>query len=222
MKMKNPFSLLAEERKDIQNKWWHRLAIVFYVLTLASIFVLSFLMSLITEIFSVQKTTKNIGIIANLNQFTQTSSSTIDNTIPFFLQKEGDLGCIKDNQTIVYLSSYTLENKSFCNADIKGNIDVAAEALSKIYSGTKNEAKSFISALLDEESKGDEKRYCFMSKDLNCNSYSTIKYKVNLYYYLALFGYPLLLATGIIFGLSLLLQLVYYKALIYIIYGKNK
>jgi len=77
------------------------------------------------------------------------------------------------------------------------------------------EIKGFITEVIKEDK---EKRYCFIGKNLNCSSEDIIFYKRSYVYYIQIISYSLILT----YIFSLFLQLIYFKYLIYVIYGRKK
>lgn len=206
-------------REGLENKWWHRLIKVFFVFLLVIVSVIVYICFL-----DGNKVSKNdIDIINNLRQFTKEDSKNLDNTIPYFLKQNGELGCLEGDE-IKYVSEYYLEEKSLCNKDIIGNFDKVIVAINKQenLNYTQDQIEEFKNKTFEENeslvSKGEEKRYCFI-KDVECASNNIIKYKKNVFYYCE----PLVYVLPIIFVFYILCVNLYYRVFIYIIYGnKNK
>lgn len=203
---------LAEDRAVLQEKWWHRLCVVIFVVCLSFFLVIS------TYLTSEFTTERSITIKDDLRNFSTNSDKSIPNTIPFFLKLGGKLGCLEDRGEVMALSSYDLEKTSYCSADLFGH----AEGLTK---AMQDEEERIKKSRPMEGLKKDiyymmlniDETYCFISEDVGCESANIIMYHINVFYYMKIVFYPLV-ATYIF---SLFLQFVYFKGLIYIIYGRH-
>ncbi len=191
-------------------KWWHRFFVVAYVITILATLGIAVALS----IEGIEEKHYNINIKNNLRDFSKNSDKSVSNTVPLFLEQGGNVGCLEDNR-INYVSVYTLEKKTFCSADILSHLDQAAEKFNGNDSLTTEKRGD---ALLDIISKDSEKRYCFISNEINCSSDKVVLYNKNAVYYLQVVAYSLIS----VYLVSLFLQILYYKGFIYIVYGKNK
>ncbi len=199
-------------QEELQKKWWHRLFVVIF-------FILIILFSTVYFLFggiSIPENTFNVDIKYNLQEFTKTSSQDVANTIPAFNILNYKIGCLQDNKEIKYVSDYDLE-KSICSPDLKGNIEEVAELIlaNNFYiTFSKEQVVSLINEKLNESTKA---RYCLIYKDIDCTSDKIIAYERNIVYYLESF-----LTFCASLGLFILiLRVIYFKAFIYIIYGKR-
>lgn len=192
-------------------KWWHRFFIVAYVITsLATLGV-----SVALSIEGVEEKPYNINIKNNLRDFSRDSDKSVSNTVPLFLKQSGSIGCL-DGDRINYVSTYALEKGSFCSAEISSHIDEAANKIVGDGSLTFEKRKELLSEALNKDT---QKRYCFVHKEsIDCLSENVISYDKNVVYYLQVIAYSLIS----VYVVSLLLQILYYKGFIYIVYGKNK
>lgn len=193
----------------LTEKWWHRFFVVIYVILMIIVLLISAL------IFSsvVDENQHNITIKNNLREFSKNSEKTIANTIPLFLNQADKIACFESSK-ISYLSRYDLETKSICSSDIESNADKIAQSYLKDHTASVDEKKKLI---LDILAKDSEKRYCFIHNDMKCASDKIISYNRNPLFYLQVFAYSLIVACLF----SYILQILYYKGLIYIIYGKK-
>lgn len=200
-----------KDYKSLANKWWHRLFSVFFFLAEATV-----LISLVILFFEFLPENKfNITVKTNLEEFTRNSAQDIINTIPLFVGLENRVGCLENN-SVRSIYNYELEGNA-CSSDLRGNI---IEIATMLYSGNPEyssvrKLQSDLITLLDNDMS---KRYCFIRKDLECSSNEIISYERNIIFYLE----SLLISVIIIYILGLLFQIMYFKGLIYIIYGKAK
>lgn len=231
MKIKQVILPFSGNYSFLGEKWWHRFFIVAYVITILGALGVAVLVS----IDSIEERPYNINIKNNLRDFSKNSDKSVSNTVPLFLGQSGDIGCLEGSR-INYVSTYTLENKTFCSADILSHLDQASKKVLTSGSLT-SEPKRFItdeeydklggqvkvlseddrsSLLLDVISRDSEKRYCFVSNEIDCSSDKIVSYNKNIVYYLQVIVYSLIS----VYLASLFLQVLYYKGFIYIVYGK--
>lgn len=212
MKIKKILFPFNKNHSFLSEKWWHR----FFVVLFAVLVAFFFIGAVITAYQFIPEKKFNISIQYNLKDFTKTSARDVADTIPAFNLLNYEIGCLNGND-INYVSTYGLD-KSVCSSDLKGNIDKVADLLMQknySYKGTKDQAIASLKIMLDKDL---EQRYCFVSKDLNCTSDKIITYKKGYIFYAEVFLISVLLS----YLCSLILQLMYFKGLIYIIYGKKK
>jgi hypothetical protein len=215
MNIKKVFLFLSEEREILNDKWWHRLFIVLFTVSIGFFFIISIFIS----IQIVNEYSFNINIKNSLRKFSENSDKSVANTTYYFLEQGDKFGCLEEDGRITHLSIYTIRNEALCSADISVNIEEVAKEVSdrwkdRMQKYSIQEIKRFITEVIHEDK---EKRYCFVSKNINCSSEKIIYYKRSYVYYLQITAYSLV--STYIF--SLFLQLVYFKCLIYIIYGKR-
>ena len=213
-------SIFSSSKEGLENKWWHRLIKVLFVFSLIAVFAFSFVCSL--QYIDISK--NKINIVNNLREFTKNDNQQLDNTIPSFLEQNGELGCL-NGDTINYISSYDLENNCYCNKDMINNIDKAIAVIAKVQNSyfSISEVEKFKNDRIAERDaflqKGEEIRYCNINKSIECTSNNIIKYNKNIFYYGEAFIYSILV-TALFY---LIFIILYYKVFIYIIYGnKNK
>lgn len=234
MKIKKVIFPFSGSYSLLEEKWWHRFFIVAYVITTLATLGIAVALS----IEGVEEKPYNINIKNNLRDFSKNSDTSVSNTVPLFLEQGGNIGCLEDNR-IKYVAVDTLEKKTFCSADILTHIDQASRKV--LTSGSLNsESKRIITdeefnnlnggpgkvlsgeernnLLLDVISRDSEKRYCFVSADIDCSSDRIVSYSKNIVYYLQVIAYSLVT----VYLVSVFLQVLYYKGFIYIVYGKNK
>lgn len=206
------FSPFAKCHIDLHTKWWHRLFVVIFFISLISFFLLALTVS--SE--NIPENISNLKIKNNLRNFSKESSTSTINTIPAFLQQRGKFGCLQKDG-IKFVSTYLLENKSICNADINLNIDETSKFINGITEYSSTNIKDLKKYILNNLNENNEKRYCFIHKDIDCMSDKIINYSFNILYYFQVIIYSLLST----YLFSLFLQIVYFKGIIYIIYGKK-
>lgn len=210
MKIKNLIFPFTKYYSFLTEKWWHRFFTVAYAVVVCGFLIAAIFVSL----EGVGEKTFNTTIKNNLRDFSKNSDKSIANTVPLFLQQGGKIGCFENNK-IGYVSTYSLENETFCSADISAHLNEAAEKIVGDGSLTLERRKEALSEAL---AKDTEKRYCFIRKEgIDCLSNNIVSYNRNFVYYLQVFAYSLL-AT---FLFSLFLQVLYFKGIIYIVYGKK-
>ncbi len=209
MKIGKLFYPFYEIGKKLNKKWWHRMFIVFYLVVMPIIFLL--LILIFIEIIPLNK--HLLSIDNSLNHYTKYTFYTDNDSVKSFVKKYDHIGCLEKSK-VRYVSSWTLENKSFCSKDIRSNLD---EVMIKLLGGSKalnEENRQKLTEILDKDT---EKRYCFIHEDINCNSEQIVGYKKNVFFYfLAILG-----STLSLFLLNLLFQLLYFKGFIYVIYGNS-
>lgn len=234
MKIKKVAFPFSESYSFLGEKWWHRFFIVAYVITALATLGIAVALS----IEGVEEKPYNINIKNNLRDFSKNSDKSVSNTVPLFLEQGGNIGCLEGNR-INYVSTYSLREKTFCSADILTHIDQASrkvltngslnskskriitdEDFNKLNGGSgkvlsEEERNNLLSDVI---SKDSEKRYCFVSADIDCSSDKIISYNKNVVYYLQVITYSLIS----VYLVSLFLQVLYYKGFIYIVYGRNK
>lgn len=214
-KILNYFTDNHPSKTYLEQKWWHRLFKVFFFSSVILVFILSGL------IFhkSIEPTTLNSKIIIDLNTFTKNNDPNLIDTIPSFLELNGNLGCIdRKKKNINHRSSYLLE-KSICTADVGKNLKAIARILPlKIDSYSDVDVQEIEESLRKIIARDSERRYCFIHNDVDCSSHDIVKYKGNIVFYFQVAGYVILVLTT----WSLFWLFFYYKVILYIVYGNNK
>ncbi len=157
----------------------------------------------------------NTKVISSLQDFTKVSSA--NNAVSDFLLIDGLLGCAKEHD-ITYLSSYVLSSDGVCNADMIANIDVVVAEIKKQNTYTNFNSEELKTKLLAKIKSESQTRYCLIPTELECISYNIIKYEKNLMYYLEALGLSFLVTALI----SLLLSILYYRGVVYIVFGALK
>ncbi|MFA5355583.1 MAG: hypothetical protein WC302_02565 [Candidatus Paceibacterota bacterium] len=151
-----------------------------------------------------------------MEDFTKDSPKSTVNTIPSFIELEHRIGCLENDDSIRRISLYELE-KNVCSSDLEGNLKEVADILylDNHEFGSVINLQNMLANMLDEDMG---KRNCFIRTDFECNSGEIVSYERNIIFYLESFLIPIV----IVYILGLVLQIIYFKALIYIIYGKLK
>lgn len=209
MKIKQLISPFVKYYSFLTEKWWHRFFIVVYAVAVCGFLIVALSVSL----ENISEKGFNTTIKNNLRDFSKNSDKSIVNTVPLFLKQGGEIGGLENN-TIGYVSTYTLENETFCSADISSHLDEAADKVIGDGTLTVERRREALSEIL---AKDTEKRYCFIPNDINYSSDKVVSYNRNAIYYLQVLVYSLL--STYIF--SLFLQILYFKGLIFIAYGKK-
>lgn len=203
------------------DKWWHRLFSVLYV---GSTIVVSAVTGLISLGSSVQLTNSNSLISTSLRDFTISKETSRENSIPLFLQLEGESGCFTSGDgKITRISEYEL-SKGYCNPDLSSNLNSALAHLSNEhpYQDTYKD-KELMKNILETSMQGDEgKRYCFISnKDVDCRISNIVKYQRMPLYYFELFLKSLLIWFVVTMSWEVIWLTIYYKAVLYIMLGNK-
>lgn len=210
MKIKNLIFPFTKHYSFLTEKWWHRFFTVAYAVAICGFLIAAIFISF----EGVGEKAFNTTIKNNLRDFSKNSNKSIANTVPLFLEQGGKIGCFENNK-ISYVSSYNLENDTFCSADISAHLDEAAGKIVGDGSLTLEKRKELLSGAL---LKDTEKRYCFINKEsIDCLSANIVSYDRNFMYYLQAIIYSLIST----FLFSLFLQILYFNGLIYIVYGKK-
>lgn len=225
MKIKKALFPFSDHRDSLKAKWWHRLFVVVFAF-LIFIGTLSVIAGTIAG-GGVGYYKINSKILSNLNEFTAKQDTSISDTVSLFTEQYSQIGCLEDSGKISYVSSYTLENKAYCSADLSAHLPSVADRIireqnpSAVYNTSQyqSDKNGLIQALNQRLSEDTEKRYCFVNKDIVCSSSSNIvAYKPNILFYLQ----GLIISAVGLYLFSLFAQLLYFKGLIYIIYGNRR
>ncbi len=210
MKIKKILFPFLKYNSFLKDKWWHRLFVVFYNITVVAFLIVAFFVAY----SSISETPFNTKIINNLRDFSKNSDKSMANTVPSFLKQGQKIGCFEDGK-YNYVSTYSLQHETFCSSDLSSHLDEAAQVIMGDDSLTFERRKEALSEALTNDK---EKRYCFIRKQgVDCLSNNIISYNKNIIFYLQVIASSFL--TAYLF--SLFLQLLYFKGLIYIIYGKK-
>lgn len=209
--MSSVINNLLGKREGLSEKWWHRFLKVVYFLSLAVVFLIAFAIAS----NSVTPTNGNTTVINNLRDFAASSDNSIVNTVPGFLEINGELGCYHpETNKITYASEYFIE-KSFCSYDIVSRADDAVSFYNKEYPGANYTRNDLFEKIFNKDT---EKRYCLINKDVDCQSKNIVKYNKTALFYAEAGLYSLL--TVLIWGLFWML--FYNRVFLYIIYGSKK
>jgi hypothetical protein len=213
MKIYSLYNRFVGIRKDLdlQKKWWHRLLKVIFITFLGLLLPFSYYVSM----NSVYENSTNISVITNLRDYTKTSSE--DNSIQGFLSVRGSTACLNGNE-LHYFSEYILSSEGVCNIDMTANIDKVVGVMRSQQRFQKFNTEEIRSTVLNELQNGKERRYCYMPVSLDCESKNVVKYYRNYIYYLK----PVLLSFLATSSAALLMQILYYRGLIYVIFGSKK
>lgn len=222
---------IFRDNLELGKHWWHRLIKVtflslFFLVTIGSyIMVISYPND--TEFLSKH----NIHINNTLLSYTENYiGEDSDNTIPKFFKQKGSFGILIDNK-IEYISSYVFNN-SLCLKNPEKYLDNIAKALypkflsSLTYQQAQNATLVEFSGVINKSFYDTPTRKCFINLDKtyeNINktkgvSASLINYRPN-----ALFYIEATIAISLIALLSFVLfALIYYRLILYIVYGNKK
>ena len=205
-----------ETRGNLDKKWWHRLLKVLFFFSFLIVLIISFLLAL----SSVALNKNNVNVITSLNDFTSSMGDNSSNSIPPFIGSRGSLGCYDGkNGNIEYVSEYELQN-SFCSINLLSRTDEAARFFNSKYPEANYTTYDLINNIFEynKNNNKDNKKYCFITKDLDCSIKSIVKYEKNWVFYIEALFYAFLSATI----WTILWSLFYYKVFLYILYGNKK
>lgn len=223
---------LFRESLELDKKWWHRLIKVVFLSLFFLITIVSYIMVILYPKDTGLLSKHNIHINNTLYKYTENyTGEDYENTIPKFFEQKGNFGLLIDNK-IEYISSYSLDN-SFCIKNPEKYLDGISKILYPDFLRSLSYEKAQ-NASLEEFSKGisklfydDSTRKCFFvgldKYDENLKkpthlSTSIINYRANTLYYI-----EATIAIPIIALLSFILSaLVYYRLILYVVYGNKK
>lgn len=201
------FDNLFREDLDLEKKWWHRLAKIFFVIFGLFIFVGSFFGFYLLE----QDSARQYKIIKNFGDYVEEQKNNClaakaklnpgekgelkDQfscyllVIPSFLQQntlnDYSLGCLIGDNEVEYLSEFSFKEEAICGS-------------------------------------GPEYK-CTIPKNIcDGNASNIVKYDYETKYGLLNYFYITLKTFGVFVGWILLTYLIYYKGVIYIIFGGKK
>ena len=222
MKIKKIIFPFKSDHKRLQLRWWHRLLVVLYLLIIFFIILTSIYLGLTQkDIWKGQRVNLTSKVLISLNDFTTRQEISAINTTPLFIEKYPNIGCLKDHKAIEELSSYEVQREVFCNRDISSNVEEISYEITKNsvallqYKGKEDQLVRHINELLSNDT---EKKYCLVPKNFECSADAIVAYKNNILFYVIGLA---ILAIGV-YLTSLLLQFLYFRGFIYIIYGNLK
>lgn len=214
---------MRRDKHNLQGRWWHRFFIVLYATLM--LFCTIATAAIISE-SGISKTTSNSNY-TTLKDYTKNHPESRNATIPF-LRLGGEVGCVNDGK-ISYISTYSyntvlkksfdsLAEATFCNANLKNNVENAISFYTNLSSSYDEiGARKVITDGVDDIDGNGDPRYCFVPKDLKCSSSDIVKYSPNTAFYLQ----TIALTLVIVYVIGLLLQFLYYFGFIYIVFGNT-
>lgn len=235
IKFKNILSWLFRDSLELNKYWWHRLVKVIF-LSLFSIITIASYSSLVYFPDRELLSKHNIKINNTLYQFTENyNGEDSKNTIPDFFKQTGEFGLLLDNK-IDYISEYslgTMEEGTFCLKAPENYLDGVAKVLFSAFlknstdERTQNTPLSVFDEAIKKQFKDDPTRKCYFSgisksdenlkKPKNLSS-MIINYQPNFIFYIeATLAVPLIALFWFI-----IMALIYYRLILYIIYGNKK
>ena len=159
---------------DLDQRWWHRLLKVVFVLGACVVIAFGALMVSRTE---PETTMDNVRVLTDLGRFSKTSDEK-SNAILAFLKAPGTLGRLgSESERIDYISSYTLE-KGWCAPYQFGYVDEQTnKPLKEQKSGYSYTLRPIPTDTSDKESN-DEHANCWLATDLDvAHTSDVIKYE---------------------------------------------
>lgn len=194
---------------DLNNKWWHRLLKVLFIIFIILLFVISYIINVST----VEEDSFNSSRI-DIESYSKSHPEEI-NTLPSFLNLEGKLGCYNGDK-YDYIFEYQIKEKGICNADLIKNIDGIIPLIRAKYPQYKDLNVGELKSIMLKSNQ----RHCLIPSDSreNCKIFNIVKYKRTLSFYREVLIYSILITLVV----SALLILFYYKVFLYIIYGNKK
>ena len=199
--VKGAWRVFVEKSDRLDGKWWHRLFIVLYGIILFFVFILSFGGSYVAlDKSDYFKNTSNVNVVSDLRSFAKDYSGN-GVVVEDFLLVEGSLGCVDEQKNVSYLSSYNFASKTYCDPNMRGNIEKAASWFARSQSYGFATIKKGLEETLDKDT---EYRYCFIPKDIGCTaSNKIIKYSLAPIYYLKIIALSLLISLIVFYYLYL-------------------
>ncbi len=232
--MKNKYkkikSWLFRETLELDKKWWHRLVKVIFLALFFLIAVVSYI-AIVADPDAGLLSKHNISVKNTLYQFTESyKGEDYDNTIPKFFEQKGRFGVWVDNK-IEYVSEYSL-GKSFCIKTPEKYQDNIVKIFYEDYKSKLGYGKT--AGSLEDFSDGvknkifeDATRKCFLYdistyndelKNIENLSSNIINYRPNIIFYIeATIAVPFIALVSFIF-----FALIYYRLILYIVYGNKK
>jgi hypothetical protein len=200
---------------NLPSRWWHRLFFVLTALSLASIFILS--VSVLHQRPTAVRS--NVIILADLQSYTS-AHPTERNTFVSFAALTGFDGVIKDADDTIEDRWFVLyENNVLCNADFRNIVpEMTAWFKTHTFDGGNVTEDSVRKALGDKDTG-----FCLFDKPTDWPAMSQIiKYRFPKRLLLKAWAQAVLYATALAFGTYVFLGNLYYRGLIYIIFGKRQ
>lgn len=229
--MKKILSWIFRDNLELNKHWWHRLIKVVFISLFCLIVVSVYVIAVIDPNQDVLRPS-NVIVKNNLYEFTANyNGEDNENTIPKFFEQGGDFGLLVDNK-IAHLSSYSL-GKSICTKTPEKYLEGIAEILYEdykkdlTYEQLKGSSLNDFTKTVKEMFEEDTSRKCFFF-DLNTYdenlqkqkhlSKNIINYKPSFTFYL-----EITLKIALIALLAfIILVLIYYRAVLYVVYGNKK
>lgn len=215
---------------ELSKHWWHRLIKVIF-LSLFFLIAIGSYIALIADPDTELLSKHNVSVKNTLYQFTENyKGEDYDNTVPKFFEQKGNFGVLKGNK-IEYVSSYSL-GKSFCiKAPEKYQDNIIKifyeDYKSKLSYGKIPESLEGFSNAIKNTIFEDTTRKCFMYdistyneelKNIENLSSHIINYRPNVIFYIeATIVVPLIALLSFV-----LFALIYYRLILYIVYGSKK
>lgn len=229
-KCKKISTWIFRDSLELGKHWWHRLIKVIFL----SLFILVTIGSYIALIANPSAgllSKHNILVKNTLYQFTENyKGEDYDNTIPKFFEQKGNFGLLVDNK-IKYISEYSL-GESFCLKTPEKYLDGISKlmytnlSLEAGKSFPKEETQEWFSEEVIKNFYEDTTRKCYFFdvdeysdiKEVEHLSEKIINYRPNALFYLeAIVGVSLIALVSFI-----LFALIYYRLILYIVYGNKK
>ncbi len=212
--MKQRYNNFFRPDLNLNSKWWHRLFKVVFFLIISLLIVLI----PISYYFLLQLKPSNTKIISNLNEYTKSVDSST-NVLPDFLATKGELGCLdKPANNYKWLSEYSLSKDSYCNKDILSSLDSVLPVIIPNYYDNQGKEREFLKTYVINTIK-EKSLVCLINKDdrNNCEYQDIVKYQRNYIFYIQTILFSVLTWVGLVAGGLLF----YYKAFIYVLFGKK-
>jgi len=225
-------------RKDLElnKRWWHRFIKVSYFLV-AGLVTTGFIIAVLAEPYSEYFLNHNVNKVTLGDYSRNYNGSETDNTLYKFLEEGDNFGVVINNKLVdkyLYLSDYTFDRGSFCLKDPIKYIDwikkitiekvnQEVEITTRGYKLTTEETNS-LNNQLQKAFEDDPERKCILYttdsdlKNLDNGQESIVILEPNILYFLELIVGVLLISllTWLVFAL------LYYRLIMYIIFGSKK
>jgi hypothetical protein len=230
-KIKIIFSWLFRSSLELNKHWWHRLIKVIFI-SLFCLTTLAIYFFGITSPESSYLVKHNVSIKNTLYTFSENYvGKDNENTIPKFFEQKDNFGLLIGNK-INYISEYQL-GKSVCYKTPEKYLDGISAIIYSGFLSTLNYQEQQTTSLekftpkIKEIFNKDTNRKCFffgtndydgMLKKTDNLSIKIINYKPNILYYIEF----IIIASLITFISFVIYALIYYRGILYVVYGNKK
>lgn len=203
----------------LSDRWWHRLFKV--SATLAAIGAGVSVMATRVTANRSHPSESSVTITETLREFAKKADPSEADVIPAFLRSPGTLGGRK-NGNISQVSEEILRQGT-CSADLSRHTQFIVDKVEPSKTAEEREelARALREMLIKEDAaskSGTEKRYCLLT-DFGFSSDNVVKYELTTVGRAYVWALSMLETIGILLAAFLVTANLYYRGLVYIIYG---